>query len=207
MTRHRAHAVVVLAAGRSTRLGQPKQLLRRDGETLLHRAVRLGTDTAPDALVVVLAAAEGPIVAALANIAYQRVINSRPTGGGLGDSLRAAAPHVQCFDQVLVLTCDQPALSAIHLDALLAGAAHAISGCAASRLEGRPGVPAVVPGHWFSQLAVQQPADALDTGFRTRLRQLDPATLFLLHDPLLEQDIDTPADLASARATGLLDPG
>ena len=40
-----AHAAVVLAAGASTRLGRPKQLLRRDGETLLHRMVRLAAGT------------------------------------------------------------------------------------------------------------------------------------------------------------------
>ena len=35
------HVAVVLAAGGSTRLGRPKQLLTRDGETLVHRAARL----------------------------------------------------------------------------------------------------------------------------------------------------------------------
>ena len=35
------HVAVVLAAGGSTRLGRPKQLLTRDGEALVHRAARL----------------------------------------------------------------------------------------------------------------------------------------------------------------------
>ena len=50
-----AHDAVVLAAGGSRRLGQPKQLLTRDGETLVHRGVRLAMETAPRRLLVIVA--------------------------------------------------------------------------------------------------------------------------------------------------------
>ena len=61
-----AHAAIVLAAGGSLRLGRPKQLLVRDGETLIHRAVRLATDTTPVKFVSTIATAAAPSTSAAA---------------------------------------------------------------------------------------------------------------------------------------------
>ncbi len=200
MTPSAGHAVVVLAAGGSRRLGQPKQLLARQGETLIHRAARLALETMPERLVVVLDSQRGPLAHALADIPHQLAINADPSSG-LAGSLRVAGPQVAAFAYVLVLVCDQPSVSAAHLEALLQGARTASSGCAATALDSLPGVPAVIPGHWFTALA----AGHQDAGFRFRLRQLPPSSLFLLQGDHLAQDIDTPEALARARADGLID--
>lgn len=193
------HAVVVLAAGASTRLGQPKQLLRRDGEVLLHRVVRLAAGTAPAALLVVLPDTHASLADALHDLACTVVFNQDPQRG-MASSLATAAPHVQGYAQVLILACDQPALDARHLHTLLGGARHARSGCAATRLGPLRSVPAVVPGHWFDGVA-----DGGDSGFRARLRALDDGSLALLDAPELGLDIDTPDDLRRARSDGLVD--
>ncbi len=200
MNRSARHAVVVLAAGGSRRLGQPKQLLARQGETLIHRAARLALDTVPDRLVVVLDSECGPLADALADLPHHIAINADPSTG-LAGSLRAAGPQVAASAYVLVLVCDQPALSTAHLEALLRGARMASSGCAATALDGLPSVPAIVPGHWFTTIGTAH----RDAGFRARLRQLDPAELFLLQGDTLAQDIDTPAALMRARTDGLID--
>jgi len=217
------HAVVVLAAGASARLGQPKQLLRIDGETLLHRVVRLARSTNPASLVVVLPPDANAIAEALGDQALTMVINPEPQRG-MRSSLEVAAPLVAGFARVLVVTCDQPALEAAHLHALLRGACNALSGCAGTRLSvgaardtrgvslrgvpggsevdaGTVGVPAVVPGHWFGDLA----AGSGDSGFRARLRALDPASVYLLDAPALALDIDTPDNLRAAQSLGLID--
>src|SRR5690242_640035 len=49
-------AAVILAAGASTRLGQPKQLIQLGGETLLERAVRVADEAGCWPTVVVLGA-------------------------------------------------------------------------------------------------------------------------------------------------------
>ena len=49
-------AAVVLAAGASTRLGEPKQLVRLGGETLLERAVRVAREAGCSPVMVVVGA-------------------------------------------------------------------------------------------------------------------------------------------------------
>ena len=192
------HVAVVLAAGGSSRLGTPKQLLRRDGETLIHRAVRLVAATQPLQVLVVLAG-HARFAAELADLPHTEVINE-DWRSGLAGSLRAAAPHVPGERSTLIVACDQPALDARHLHALLAGAEGAAARCAATDTGGLPGIPAVVPGAWFKDL--HPPGDH---GFRDRLRGLAGDEVYTLKAPGLDFDIDTPAELEAAVARGLID--
>ena len=194
------HAVVVLAAGGSTRLGQPKQLLTRDGETLVHRAVRLALETFPAQVLVVVGADADSIAKGVADLECEVVSNSEWQSGMAG-SLHVAGAHLSASVQsVLVLVCDQPALEREHLDALLDGARATESGCAATVHGDALGVPAVVPRDWFESM----PA-AGDRGFGSRLGQQGAAGIFRLEAPDLGTDIDSPGDLAKARERAWLD--
>jgi len=195
------HAALLLAAGGSRRLGQPKQLLKRDGETLVRRTARLLHETAPRRLVVVVGARREAIEAAIAGLDAEPVAND-DWQAGLSGSLRTAARAMAGFDgAVLVAACDQPAMEAVHLHALLAGAQDAASRCAATLHDGLPGIPAVVPAEWLPQAA-----GAGDRGLATRLRALRRDALFLLDAPELAFDIDTEADVELAVGRGWLDP-
>ena len=196
-----AHVAVLLAAGGSTRLGQPKQLLRRDGETLLRRSARLLDQTRPLQLIVVLGAEHERMRASLAGLACRVVINA-DWRQGLAGSLDAAAPLVPEDASALVAVCDQPALALAQLHALLEGARVAASRCAATDTGAALGVPAVVPGAWFGE-----PLSSAGHGFGRRLRALAPGALFRLPAPTLALDIDTPQDLRQAIAAGWLDGG
>ena len=193
------HVAVVLAAGGSTRLGTPKQLLRRDGETLLHRTVRLAAATRPARVIVVLGAHHERFAAELTAVAHTHVVNA-DWRSGLAGSLRAAASHVPPDHAALIAACDQPALEEHHLRALLTGAHTAPSGMGATDLGHVLGIPAVVPGAWFRELE-----GGGDHGFRDRLRSLPAGVVFRLHAPELARDIDGPADLHEAIAVGLID--
>ena len=194
-----AHVAVVLAAGGSARLGTPKQLLRRDGETLLHRTVRIAAATQPRRVIVVMGANHEAFAAELADLPHIRVVNEN-WKTGLAGSLRAAVPHVPIGRAALIVACDQPALSGHHLRALLAGAHTASSGSAATLTGTVLGIPAVVPGAWFEELDAHG-----DHGFRDRLRRLPVDAVFRLDAPELARDVDTPDDLRDAIAVGLLD--
>ena len=49
-------AAIIIAAGSSSRLGQPKQLLIFEGETLLQRAIRIAEEAGASPVLVVLGA-------------------------------------------------------------------------------------------------------------------------------------------------------
>lgn len=198
-----AHTAVVLAAGGSQRLGRPKQLLARDGEPLVHRAVRLAVDSGAGEVLLVVGAARASVEDAVAGLDCVVVVNP-DWAQGLAGSLQAVATRVAARGApVLVLGCDQPALDADHLRALLDGASAAPSGCAATRLGEVVGVPAVVPADWFADSAGLHG----DRGFGARLRALPPASLFVLDAPDLVHDVDTRADLENAVRRGWLDSG
>jgi len=194
------HCAVVLAAGRSLRLGESKQLLQIDGETLLHRAARLALATRPSRLFVVLDPADHRLLDAVDGLPCAIVPNHWPERG-MASSLHAAARWVVDQSAVLVLGCDQPALTTRHLQALLDAAAVAAGRCAATCARGVSGIPAVVPGAWFDALT----PEGGSRGFGARLRALPPEDRGDVVCDALARDVDSPADLAQLRAEGVLD--
>jgi molybdenum cofactor cytidylyltransferase len=195
-----AHAAIVLAAGGSRRLGRPKQLLTRDGETLLHRAVRLAAATQPHRLLLVVGAYAEVMRAAVAGLEVEILVNP-DWQEGLASSLRMAVGAVDETEPGLILGCDQPALELPHLQGLLAGAAGSASGCAATRHAGAPGIPVVVSAALMRQVRGLQG----DSGLRKALQTLPARSLFLLEADELQFDLDTAAEVEKAIADGLVD--
>jgi molybdenum cofactor cytidylyltransferase len=195
------HAAILLAAGASRRLGQPKALLRCHGETLLRRQARLLLATRPRELCVVLGCAAERLRDELDDLPL-RVVLAADWAQGMGASLRAGLAALQPgAARVLLCNLDQPRLQHAHLSALLDAAAAAPSGCAATGFGAHAGSPAVVA----MPLLTQHPVAAADRGLRGVLRTLPAAQLALLDAPELAFDLDTPGDLALARREGWID--
>ena len=202
MTTALRHGVLLLAAGGSRRLGQPKQLLVLDGETLVHRAARLALATAPADAVVVLGAHGVAIAAAVADLPLRSVACAdwtRGMGASLAEGLAALSPDCGA---ALVLLCDQPDLAPDHLHRLVAAARAAPGRAAASAYAGVLGVPAVLPRAWFAALASLQG----DRGARDLLRER-AAEVIAVAAPALSRDIDVPADLHAQADTSALGAG
>jgi molybdenum cofactor cytidylyltransferase len=210
------HCAVVLAAGGSRRLGRPKQLLRREGETLVHRVARLAMATGPQRVLVICGAHEHGIREAVADLTLERLaveclavecVHNAQWQGGLASSLRVTAASLAGHaGATLLLACDQPALEAHHLDELLTRAAASASGCAATRHgekgDVRAGIPAVV-----SSSILQSAMDLHgDRGLRHALNTQAADTLGWLDAPELQFDLDTVDDVACAKRQGWLDP-
>jgi CTP:molybdopterin cytidylyltransferase MocA len=184
------HGVVLLAAGGSRRLGQPKQLVQMAGETLVHRAARLALATAPADAVLVLGAHAEAVLAGVATLAL-RPVQCADWERGMGTSLRAGLAALSPACQgALVLLCDQPDLDATHLQALVQAWRRDPSRAAASAYAGVLGVPALLPRAWFPELA----ALGGDRGARDLLRQRARDVQAVACFPLA-RDIDTPTDL------------
>jgi molybdenum cofactor cytidylyltransferase len=187
-------AAMVLAAGASSRLGQPKQLLRHAGETLLNRAVRLANEAGAEPVLAVLGAHAARIQAA---VSLQKTITVFNTQWemGMATSIHAGLHALEQIEPgvagVMILSCDQPRLGAAHLRALIESfVAQAESAIVASAYAGIHGVPAVFPRLVFQELF----AFRGDQGARALL--LRPrCPLIALPFAGGEVDIDEPGDL------------
>lgn len=148
-------AAVVLAAGASRRLGEPKQLLPIEGESLLRRSARLAVEAGCEPVFVVLGFEAERMRGELAGLGVEAVLN-QDWPEGMGSSLRrgvAAAMAVRPeVDGVLAMVCDQPFLTAEHLRGLLARHRAGGKGITASFYRGKAGVPAVFARRFFAEL-------------------------------------------------------
>ncbi len=189
---------IILAAGASTRLGQPKQLLRLaqwGQEMLLDRAVRLAQEAGAAPVLVVLGAYREEIQRT-AQLLDCRVISNEEWREGMASSLRAGVRAVleqrPPVSGVLVMVCDQLELSAEHLRRLLAAHRAAPDHAIASQYAGRSGVPVVIPGEMFPALLELTG----DQGARVILQQA--SRIIRIEFPNGERDLDSPDDLLSA---------
>jgi molybdenum cofactor cytidylyltransferase len=155
-------AAVILAAGESRRLGQPKQLVRvGDGagsETLLGRTVRVVREAGLDVVFVVLGA-HAERVEAEAELDGVVVVRNPAWASGMASSIHAGIAAVQAgmpeAEAVMLLVCDQPRLTVEHLRGLIDASVSHANGpgtIVASEYAGVPGVPAVFPLSAFARL-------------------------------------------------------
>jgi len=178
-------AAIVLAAGASTRLGQPKQLIELCGETLLHRAVRTAHEAGCSPVVVVLGAHHAEILAH-SDIHQAITLINNSWQEGMASSLRLGLASVPgTAEGVVLLTCDQPTVSATHLCLLMT-----TGNITASAYAGRNGVPAYFPAFMFPELMKLRG----DAGARELLRNAAAVDL-----PGGDLDIDTATDLDRAK--------
>ncbi len=185
-------AVAILAAGASRRLGQPKQLLRIKGMTLLQRAVETANTTGAARVLLLLGAHAETCWASLRVQAGIERVDVDTYAEGMSASLRAAVARVEhdaAIERLLVMLVDQYAVDDAWLRALLARAEAFPQRIVASRYEDLRGAPAVFPRAAFAALAALHG----DRGARALLREeRDPIDY---DSPHSQGDIDTPAEI------------
>ena len=188
-------AGVILAAGASRRLGQPKQLLRYRGETLIHRSVRLAHAAGLAPLQVVVGHRGREIAAALGEFGAAAAVVTNPDWRrGMGGSLaRGIASLPPATAAALVLVTDQPQVSAALLGVMLARYRSDGTTLVACRYaSGALGVPALFARRHFAELA----ALSGDRGARALFAR-HAAVLAAVSFPAGDRDVDTPADAAA----------
>lgn len=152
--------IILLAAGASTRMGEPKQLLKFEGETLLHRAVRVALETQHRPVVVVLGA-QSDVLQDEIDSTDARVVVNQSWREGMGSSIRCglqtleAATHDE-IEAVIVLLCDQPYITGEALNRLVgaysAGRTPLVVSAYEARGEKTLGVPALFGRALFLEL-------------------------------------------------------
>lgn len=191
------HAAVVLAAGLSRRLGRPKQLLRRDGVSLLRHALDAVLATAPLRVVAVLPADRPAIEREIDGLPVERCINPAAQTGIAGSLQRAAVMLADHDGPTLIVGIDQFHLRAAHLAALLAADAE---GDVVSGYGGAFGLPVRVGAATLRRTAELSG----DAGFRS-LWSRTGVSPRRVEAPELAFDLDTSEALAAAVAAGWID--
>ncbi len=186
-------SAILLAAGASTRLGQPKQLVQLEGKSLLRRAAEAAIHSGASPVIVVLGEPAEILVQELKGLAVSGIVNEA-WQEGMGSSLRCGVEALQRqapeTAAVLLMVCDQPLITALHLKSLWD--LYAATGKVVSVRHGdRPGVPAIFPARYIPELA----RISGDQGARSLLRSLGDAEIELVSLPEAEFDLDAPEDL------------
>jgi CTP:molybdopterin cytidylyltransferase MocA len=169
-------------------LGEAKQQVMLGGETLLERAVRVAREAGCLPVVVVVGAEYVQVLGSNVLGDAVPVINEEWEEGMASSirlGVRALGFAAKDAEGVLLMTCDQPAVTAKHLGKLMTKVE-----VKASRYAGRNGVPAFFPAKYFEKLTELKG----DTGARELLAE---ARYEELENG--ELDVDTAADLARAR--------
>jgi molybdenum cofactor cytidylyltransferase len=189
-------AAVVLAAGGSTRLGRPKQLVPIGGEPLVRRAARAALDAGCRPVTVVLGAEPDAVRAAVADLPVLPVSNAHwadGVGSSIACGIRAAAAHRPAG--CIVLPCDQPRLTAALLATLIDRFRRGEARAVACAYGGTTGAPVLFAPDLFDRLS----ALTGDSGAKRVLRGCSP--LQVVDFPGGELDIDTDADLRRAKSS------
>lgn len=184
--------ILVLAAGASTRLGQPKQLVKLAGRPALHIVVSNAVAVAGHAVTVVVGAHSREMTHLLAHSPASVIVN-RQWQEGMGSSLRfGIASLPPGCESVMVLLGDQVAVTADDLKRLVSAWKGQDSMIAASVYDQRVGVPAIFPRLCFSELSELRG----DQGAR---KVLERNNYRLVRVPMSNAaiDLDTPEDLAA----------
>jgi molybdenum cofactor cytidylyltransferase len=146
---------VILAAGGSSRLGRPKQLLRFAGKTLLARAVAAATGSGCSAIVVVLGAQYDLIAPELAGLPVTPVHNpdwQRGIGTSIRRGVRALLEQAAEIDEVLILLCDQPLIDAQAIVRFIEAYRRSRKQIGVSVAASTPGPPVIISAALFPQL-------------------------------------------------------
>ncbi|MEK6476505.1 nucleotidyltransferase family protein [Catalinimonas sp. 4WD22] len=192
MSASEKHAIVILAAGESSRMGQPKQLLQINGKSLLRHAVEEAIDSDLGPVIVVLGAFAEQIKEALPALEI-KIVHNPDWQQGMGTSIQKGIQEVQKeydYSQgAILMLSDQPYVNTILLNKLLQTHLHTQKPIVASTYQDTLGVPAYFHHSYFPFLSQLEGS----IGAR-KLIQQHKAQVASVDFPSGRFDVDTPED-------------
>jgi molybdenum cofactor cytidylyltransferase len=201
------YAAILLAAGNSSRMGAPKQLLDFRGKHLVRYVAEALQAAGCDPVVVVVGAYEHEVRAALTGLPVEIVVNERwPEGMGtsIQAGLRALQTDLPALEEqninngvtvkgAILALADQPFVTPEFLRGLIAK--HRVSGkrIVAAQYSGTAGVPVFFACEAFPLLMALKPEQGCKGVILGH-----PAEAVLIDCPEAAMDIDTPEDYRRA---------
>lgn len=185
-------AVVLLAAGSSNRMGQPKQLLEYRGQTMIERSVEVALSTGIRPLVVVLGA-NADRIAPLINGKGLHIVRNADWPLGMSTSLKMGMEKAlelePALEAILFLVVDQPYVTTQLLLEIAAKYRLEKTRIVAARYNEQPGVPALLDRSLFEELQ----SLTGDKGARALFKKYKQ-NLLTVSFPDGHFDLDTPSD-------------
>jgi molybdenum cofactor cytidylyltransferase len=183
---------LLLAAGGSRRLGQPKQLLEFEGKALLRHAAETLVSSVCDPIVVVLGAEFCQSQTAIADLPVA-ICNNEDWQSGISSSIRAGLGELLRIKPdlaaVMITLCDQPWITADHIDLFAAEFRRSGTSIIAAEYGGTLGVPALFSRELFAELLRLDG----DKGARDLIRNSKNAKKISLEEAAF--DIDLPESI------------
>ncbi|NET57370.1 MAG: nucleotidyltransferase family protein [Symploca sp. SIO2E6] len=185
-------AIIILAAGASTRMGCPKQLLSYQGYSLLSYTIECAIASVCETVVVVLGANAQQIRAEV-NQSSVKVVENSDWHSGMGSSIRKGILSLEnCSETIeaaVITVCDQPFLSTEIINHLVAAYYSTGKPIIACQYADTLGVPVLFSRSLFSELATLDDR----VGAKNLINKYDNQ-VFSIPFPLGVIDIDTPTD-------------
>lgn len=188
----RAVGLVLLAAGSSSRMGTPKQLLPFRGKPLVRHCAEIAL-AAFQPLITVVGASAPEVEAALAGLPVQ-IVHNKLWEQGIGASIQAGVRRAAelGLEGVVLSLADLPLVTAKYLSGLLEKQGTSGELIVASRYAGTVGVPALFSRQYFPHLLGLEPTQGCKG-----IIMSNGESAILVDCPAAEFDIDTPHDYAS----------
>ncbi|MCF0051547.1 nucleotidyltransferase family protein [Dyadobacter sp. LJ53] len=186
------YATIILSAGNSSRLGEPKQLLKYQGKTLIRHITEAAIEAKSVTVIVVTGSNSTLIEEELASLSYHTVQNVN-WESGMASSIVAGVHelmtrHPNIAGAILAVS-DQPFVTSDLFNALIDKALETKFGIVASEYDNTFGTPVLFSNRYFPALLTLSGAE----GAKKLVKKFtDDATSIPF--PLGSVDIDTQAD-------------
>ena len=147
--------IILLAAGGSRRLGRPKQLLPWGNTTLIRHMAGVALESGCGPVVVVLGCEAGGCASALLGMNLHVMVNGQwvtGMGGSISLGLKTLLLLQSDLEAVIIMLCDQPAVTVDVLRSLIHEQQKAGCAVVASRYSGTLGPPALFTGEMYPKL-------------------------------------------------------
>jgi len=192
--------VVILAAGSSSRLGRPKQLLPYKEKKLLQHSIDVALDAAVRTVVVVLGA-NFSIIKKEINVHSASIVINDNWQEGMASSIRCGVNALMeinpVIDAAIFMVCDQPHVSAALLQNLLTKQKETQLPIVASMYANAVGIPALFHESLFNELLQLKG----DVGAKKMMNKF-PDLVATIPFPQGETDMDTIEDFQALQDNG-----
>lgn len=189
--------IIILAAGASTRLGQPKQLLIYKENSLIFNTVEIAVNSGCSPIIVVLGAYADLILPEISNFPV-KIVENYDWQAGMNTSLGAGIKTLQAtheiIEAVIIMVCDQPFLSTNLIQKMIDIYYLKLNPIVASEYAGTLGAPALFSSSLFPEMLNLK----TDKGAKQIINKY-ASQVATVNFPRGEIDIDTFTDYESLR--------